>query len=79
MCVIEIVGGSVAGVVVVIAIIATAICCVKKGKCASCGRNPTIVEANEMYGVPQDYYLYDKDTYDTRIVDNNYMYRVSHN
>ena len=33
-----------------------------------------VVERNEMYGEPTDYYQYDKDAYDTRVVDTNYMY-----
>ena len=33
-----------------------------------------VVERNEMYGEPTDYYQYDKDAYDTKVVDTNYMY-----
>ena len=30
-----------------------------------------MVEENEMYGPAQEYDQYDKDAYDTRVVDNN--------
>ena len=31
-------------------------------------------ENNVMYGAPQTYYEYDKDAYDTKVVDNNEDY-----
>ena len=33
-----------------------------------------MIEENEMYGPPKDYYEYDKDAYNTKIVDNNDYY-----
>ena len=67
----EIVGGCVAGVVLVGLIMGVTIWCWKKGKCK---RSTTVVENNEMYGAPQTYYEYDKDAYDTKVVDNNNYY-----
>ena len=64
----EIVGSSVAGVVLVGLIMAVTIYFWKKGKCE---RSTTVVENNEMYGAAQTYDEYDKDAYDTKVVDNN--------
>ena len=61
-----IVGLSAAGLVLVIVTIVIAICCWKK-KCS----DSAVVEENEMYGPAQEYDQYDKDAYDTRVVDNN--------
>ena len=47
----EIVGGSVAGVVLVGLIMAVTIYCRRKGKCK---RSTTVVENNEMYGATSD-------------------------
>ena len=69
----EIVGGSIAGLVLVIFTMVITIYCCKKGKC-SCCKNSTVVEENEMYGAPQDYDEYDKDNYQTKVIDDNYMY-----
>ena len=55
----------------IIGLLIVVIWCWRKGKCQ---RNGTITEKNEMYGQAQDYEEYDKDDYDTRIVDSNYMY-----
>ena len=70
----EIVGGCVAGVVLVGLIMGVTIWFWKKGKCSSCKINTTVVENNVMYGAPQTYYEYDKDAYDTKVVDNNEDY-----
>ena len=67
----EIVGGSVAGVVLVALIMAVTIYFWRKGKCR---RSTTVVENNEMYGAPQTYDEYDKDAYDTKVVENNEYY-----
>ena len=64
-------GGSGVGAVVIVGLLIVVIWCWKKDKCR---RNGTITEKNEMYGQAQDYEEYDKDDYDTRIVDSNYMY-----
>ena len=69
----EIVGGSIAGLGLVIFTMVVTIYCWKKGKCPCC-KNSTVVEENEMYGAPQDYDEYDKDDYDTKVIDDNYMY-----
>ena len=69
----EIVGGSIAGLVLVIFIMAATIWCWKRDKC-SCCQSSTVVEENEMYGAAQDYDEYDKDDYDTKVIDDNYMY-----
>ena len=55
-----------------VCMVITIYCC-KKGKC-SCCKNSTVVEENEMYGAPQDYDEYDKDNYQTKVIDDNYMY-----
>ena len=64
----KIVGGSVADVVLLGLIMAVTIYCWRKGKCE---RITTVVENNEMYGAPQTYDEYDKDAYDTKVVDYN--------
>ena len=61
-----IVGLSAAGLVLVIVTTVIAIFCWKK-KCS----DSAVVEVNEMYGPAQEYDQYDKDAYDTRVVDNN--------
>ena len=73
----ELVGGSIAGLVLVIFTMTVTIWCWKKGKCPCCKRNFTVVEENEMYGAPQNYDEYDKDDYDTKVIDDNYMYYES--
>ena len=70
----EIVGGSVASLVFIIVIMIVTVWCWRKGKCDCCKKNSTMIEKNEMYGPPADYYQYAKDAYDTKIVDDNYMY-----
>ena len=67
-----IVGGSAAGLIVIIIIVTT--WCFKTNKYTCCKRNSMVIEENEMYGKVTDYYQYDKDAYDTKIVDNNYIY-----
>ena len=56
---------------VVISILVISLLLWRRGKCR---RNVTIEERNEMYGQAANYEEYDKDAYDTRVVDNNYMY-----
>ena len=73
----EIVGGSLAGVVLVALIMGVTIWCWRKGKCSYCQRSTTVIEENEMYGAPADYDEYDKDAYDTKIVENNDYYYES--
>ena len=63
-----------AGLVLIISILAAAIWCLRKKKCFCCKRNATVIEKNEMYGAPKDYYEYDKDAYNTKVVDNNDYY-----
>ena len=35
---------------------------------------PAVTEENEMYGVVEDHYQYEKDEYDTKIKENNEYY-----
>ena len=65
----EIVGGSVAGLVLIIVIMAVAVWCKKNSR--------VVIENNEMYGPPADYDQYDKDAYDTKVLDNNDYYYES--
>ena len=60
------------GIVFIIVIMIVTIWCWRSGKC--CKKNSTVIEKNEMYGPPTDYYQYDKDASDTKIVDDNSMY-----
>ena len=67
-------GVSTGGLLLIVAICA-AVWCWRSGHCApACSRNTEVVEQNEAYGAPKDYYEYDKDAYDTRVVDNNEDY-----
>ena len=59
-------GLSSAGLVLFLVTIIIVFCCWKK-KCS----DSAVVEENEMYGPAQEYDQYDKDAYDTRVVDNN--------
>ena len=61
-----------AGIVFIIVIMIVTIWCLRSGKC--CKKNSTVIEKNEMYGPTTDYYQYDKDASDTKIVDDNSMY-----
>ena len=67
----EIVGGSVAGLVLIIVIMAVAVWCRRKQN------SKVVIENNEMYGPPSDYDQYDKDAYDTKVLDNNDYYYES--
>ena len=65
---------STGGLLLIVAICA-AVWCRRSGNCApACSRNTEVVEQNEAYGAPKDYYQYDKDAYDTKVVDNNEDY-----
>ena len=65
---------STGGLLLIVAICA-AVWCRRSGNCApACSRNMEVVEKNEAYGAPKDYYQYDKDAYDTKVVDNNEDY-----
>ena len=67
-------GVSTGGLLLIVAICA-AVWCWRSGHCApACSRNTEVVEQNEAYGAPKDYYEYDKDAYDTKVVDNNEDY-----
>ena len=63
-------GVSTGGLLLIVAICA-AVWCWRSG---TCSRNTEVVEQNEAYGAPKDYYEYDKDAYDTKVVDNNEDY-----
>ena len=67
----EIVGGSVAGFVLIIVIMVVAVWCRRKKN------SKVVIENNEMYGPPADYDQYDKDAYDTKVLDNNDYYYES--
>ena len=65
---------STGGLLLIVAICA-AVWCRRSGNCApACSSNTEVVEQNEAYGAPKDYYQYDKDAYDTKVVDNNEDY-----
>ena len=67
----EVVGGSVAGLVLIIVIMVVAVWCRWKKN------SKVVIENNEMYGPPADYDQYDKDAYDTKVLDNNDYYYES--
>ena len=70
---VDLIAGVSAAALLIAAIIIAGVCCWKKDKCCCWRRDSEVVEENEMYG-QGDYAQYDKDAYDTKIVDGNDYY-----
>ena len=70
---VELVVGVSAAALVLAAIIIAGVCCWQMDKCSCWRKDSEVMEENEMYG-EGDYAQYDKDAYDTKIVDDNDYY-----
>ena len=71
---VELIAGLSAAVALVLIVsIISGVFCWKMDKCSCWRKDSEMVEENEMYG-QGDYAQYDKDAYDTKIVDDNDYY-----